>query len=205
MYGNDLRFSQGRALRHRPNGSALGTSTGPISYVPRRDVGSRYVRRPCSPLRNRGSSARNTVLPRRCSMGTEASVRRDRLVARMTAMAGRRFSTLGGSTARSRASRGERNTYASAPTASMTRPAPRASSGGQLAPRPTPRSTSPTTKAPQPRRVTTASGGRLWGPGPPGRPGSRSLPASVPVFPSRGAGLPDGPGWGPPSTALRQG
>ncbi len=45
-------------------------------------------------------------------MGTEASVRRDRLVARMTAMAGRRFSTLGGSTARSRASRGERNTYA---------------------------------------------------------------------------------------------
>ena len=39
-------------------------------------------------------------------MGTEASVRRDRLVARMTAMAGRRFSTLGGSTARSRARRG---------------------------------------------------------------------------------------------------
>ncbi len=68
------------------------------------------MRNPCSPLRSLGSSALNTVAPRRCSMGTEARVRRDRLVARMTAMAGRRFSTLGGSTARSSSSRGERNT-----------------------------------------------------------------------------------------------
>ena len=107
-------------------------------------------------------------------MASGASVRRDRLVTWTTAMAGRPFSTRGGSTARSRARRGERSDvsrrpghehHQAGPTTDQRAPTWRATA--------TTSSTIPTAAAPEPSRVTVAlsaatgpgHGNGLQGPG----------------------------------------
>ena len=121
------------------------------------------------------------VSPRRCSMASGAQRRRDRLVTWTTAMAGVPFSTRGGSTARSRASRGRRQTWTSEPSDQdqhpgteddQGRPPGRPAAAASAAPEQRPcrcRTGSPDEPLVGPLRALNAAG--CGGPEPPGGPG----------------------------------